>query len=74
MLLADDLITPLEMTPGVIASRRNGHMLRGMCGASKCDRLLVKWDVHKQQFRYRYEPDELCQGLIFKKDGCTRIG
>ena len=52
VLLADDLITPLEMSPGTIASRRNGHMLRGMCGASKCDRLLVEWGVQKQHFRY----------------------
>ena len=33
----------LPSTPEVIASRRNGHLLKGRSSPSKCDRLNVEW-------------------------------
>ena len=39
-------------TPDVIASRRNGHLLRGRSAPSKCDRLNVEWGAQNQWFRY----------------------
>ena len=48
----DDDGSELSMTLAVIRSRRNGHLLRGTPGASKCDRLGITWSKQKQFFRY----------------------
>ena len=40
------------MTPESIGRMRNGSLLRGVSGASKCDRLNVEWSKQKQWFRY----------------------
>ena len=48
----DDDMNPLPMTPETIGSRRSGHLLRGMSGPSKCDRLNCDWGNQKQWFKY----------------------
>ena len=42
----------LPMTPAVIASRRNGCLLRGRSAPSKCDRLNIEWGSRDMWFRY----------------------
>lgn len=42
----------LPSTPAVIASRRNGHLLRGRSAPSKCDRLNIEWGSKPMWFRY----------------------
>ena len=42
----------LPSTPDVIASRRNGHLLRGRSAPSKCDRLNIEWGSRDMYFRY----------------------
>ena len=44
--------SPIPMTPENIARIKNGDLLRGTSGASKCDRLNVYWSKQKQYFRY----------------------
>ena len=41
----------LPQTREVIASRRNGHLLRGRSAASKCDRLNTEWGARDMYFR-----------------------
>jgi hypothetical protein len=45
-------MSDLPNTPDVIASRRNGHLLRGRAAASKCDRLNIEWGSRDMWFRY----------------------
>jgi hypothetical protein len=42
----------LPSTPEVVASRRDGHMLRGRSAPSKCDRLNIEWGSRDMWFRY----------------------
>ena len=48
----DDDGNGLPMTREIIRTRRNGHILQGSPGASKCDRLGITWANQKQHFRY----------------------
>ena len=42
----------LPDVPATWQSRRNGHLLRGRCAASKCDRLNIEWGGKDMWFRY----------------------
>ena len=42
----------LPGTPEVIASRKNGDLLRGKSAPSKCDRLNIEWGGRDMWFRY----------------------
>ena len=42
----------LHIMPAVVASRRNGHLLRGRSAPSKCDRLNVEWGSKPMWLRY----------------------
>ena len=42
----------LPSTPEVIASRKNGDLLRGKSAPSKCDRLNIEWGGRDMWFRY----------------------
>ena len=48
----DEAGNDLPSTAAVIASRRNGHMLRGRSAPSKCDRLNVEWGSRDMWFKY----------------------
>ena len=47
----DDKGADLPSTPANIASRRNGHLLRGRSAPSKCDRLNIEWGGRDMWFR-----------------------
>jgi len=44
--------SPLPDTEATLETRRNGSMLRGYPGASKCDQLAVEWGSKPMWFRY----------------------
>ena len=44
--------TPLPSSPEVLASRKNGDLLRGRSAPSKCDRLNIEWGSRDMWFRY----------------------
>ena len=48
----DDEGRDLPCTPEVLASRRNGDLLRGRSAPSKCDRLNIEWGGRDMWFRY----------------------
>ena len=48
----DDDGGELPNTREVIASRKNGHLLKGRSAPSKCDRLNVEWGSKPMYFRY----------------------
>ena len=47
----DDDGNDMPSTPEVIASRSNGHLLRGRSAPSKCDRLNIEWGGRDMWFR-----------------------
>ena len=48
----DDQLQELPSTPEVVASRRNGHLLKGHSPPTKCDALNTDWGAKDQWFRY----------------------
>ena len=51
LVWVDDNYEPLPMTPDVIASRKDGDILRGTSPPAKCDRFKIEWGGRHQWFK-----------------------